>query len=334
MTTSTQAPATATGGARTPRVPGFTDARIEILLSLFLPAALIFLMIFFALQTPAFLTIGNFRGIAVQNAATLVVAIPFALLLMSGGVDLSVGSTVALTGVVAGLLFTSGPIWLAVVAALAAGLAVGLINGVLISLAGMSPIIVTLGTLAVGRGIAQVLAPDPVFGFPAGIVALGTKSVLGVPYLVWITLVVTAIGMIVLNKLPVGRHIIGLGVNARAAFLVGLPVKRISLALYLTTSSGAAIAGVMLVARFNSAPSGTLGVGVELAVLTAVLLGGVPFTGGRGSLWRVVVGVLLLGVLRNGTTLLNVTPQISLIITGGVLILAAGLEIFRQRLSR
>ena len=307
---------------------------IERLLGLFLPLATILLMVVFATQSDAFLTVANLRGITLQSAATVVLAIPTALLLMSSGIDLSIGSTLAVSGVVAGLFWQQDQVWLGLLAGLGVGIVVGLINGSLVSLAGLNPIVVTLGTLAVGRGIAQVLAGNPIFEFPESVVEFGAGSLFEVPNLVLVAVAVTLLGMLVLNWLPFGKHVVAVGVNERAAYLAGLRVKLIKLSLYVGTAVGAAVAGMMLAARFNSAPGGTLGVGTELIVLTAVLLGGVPFSGGRGALWRVVIGVLLLGILRNGLVLLNFSSEAAQIALGTVLIVAAALELIRQRMFR
>lgn len=307
---------------------------IERMLGLFLPLATILLMVLFATQSEAFLTVANLRGIALQSAATVVLAVPTALLLMSAGIDLSIGSTLAVAGVIAGIFWQQDLVWLGLAAGLAAGLVIGLVNGSLVSLAGLNPIVVTLGTLAIGRGIAQVLSANPIFDFPEPVVEFGAGSTLEVPNLVWVAIVVIVLGMIVLNRLPFGKHLIAVGVNERAAYLAGLRVKMIKLSLYAATGLGAAIAGMMLAARFNSAPGGNLGIGTELFVLTAVLLGGVPFTGGLGAIWRVVIGVLLLGILRNGMVLLNFSSEAAQIVLGTVLIVAAALELVRQRVFR
>lgn len=305
---------------------------IQTALGFFLPLATILLMVLFATQSDAFLTVDNLRGIALQNAATVVLAIPTALLLMSAGIDLSIGSTLAVAGVVAGLYWQQDMVLVGLIAGLLAGLLIGLINGSLVSIAGLNPIVVTLGTLAIGRGVAQVLSSNPVYQFPDSLVNFGAGVSLGIPNLVWIAIVAIILGMAVLNLVPFGKHLVAVGVNPRAAYLAGLRVKTIKLSLYVATALSAAIAGMMLAARFNSAPGGSLGVGTELLVLTAVLLGGVPFTGGRGAIWRVVVGVLLLGILQNGLLLLNVSSEAAQILLGTVLIVAAGLELIRQKL--
>ena len=305
----------------------------ELAVAAALPIAIALLALFFYIKVPVFMTANNWISISVQVSALMTISIPFALLLMAGKIDLSVGSTLALCGVVAGLSFEPLGIAGAVLLTLAVGTIVGLINGVLVSSIGMSPIIVTLGTLTLIRGLAQWLAPNPIFGFPEEFLIIGYERVLGLPILTWIMLAVIAIGFSVLALLPIGPQIVALGVNQRAAFLVGLRVRAIGIGLYATTGVFVAVAALMSISRINSAPAGTLGVGVELSVLTAVLLGGIPFTGGRGSVLRVVLGVWLLGMLANGLILMNVPTELSLMTTGLVLIVAAGLDVLRTRRS-
>ena len=298
-----------------------------------LPLAVVLLGLFFYIKAPVFLTPRNLLSITVQVASLMTIAVPFAILLMAGKVDLSVGSLLGLCGVVAGLSFPVFGVAGAVVFTLLVGLAAGLVNGFLVSWLSMSPIIVTLGGLTLMRGLAQYLSPNPLFGFPESFSYIGYGVLFGVPYLTWIMLAVLVAGFAFMRLSPFGRHAVAIGVNERAAYLVGIRVKLTVMLLYAAVGVAAALAGLMTVARINSAPSGTLGVGMELSVLTAVLLGGVPFTGGRGSLPRVALGVLLLGMLSNGLILMNVPTEASLMLTGLVLIVAAALDVLRSRRS-
>lgn len=305
----------------------------EMLTTAALPLAVLLLAVFFYIKAPAFLTPRNLIGITVQVAALMTIAIPFSILLMAGKVDLGVGSLLGLCGVVAGLCFPVMGIPGTVLFTLGVGLVVGLLNGLLISWLSMSPIIVTLGGLTLMRGLAQYLSPAPLFGFPESFSYLGYGVVFGLPILTWIMLAVLVAGVAFMRFSPVGRHTIAIGVNERAAHLVGIRVRLTVMLLYAAVGVAAALAGLMTVARINSAPSGTLGVGMELSVLTAVLLGGVPFTGGKGSLLRVALGVLLLGMLSNGLILMNVPTEASLMLTGLVLVVAAALDVLRARRS-
>lgn len=294
-----------------------------------LPVGTVILMVAFALASPPFLTLENLVIVANQNAALMVTATAMAILLMAGGVDLSVGSTMAVSGVSAALAFQSiGPA-AGLAIALLVGLLAGTVNGLLVGVLGLSPLVVTLGMLAVMRAVAITLAPTSIYGFPEAIQAFGNGRFLGVPYLVLVAVGVVLVGMLIMNRFPVGRHIISLGVNPRAAYLNGISVKGISFALYAAVGLAAGISGFLTVSRLDSAPSATLGLGFEISVLTAVLLGSIPFNGGKGSLWRVVVGVCLMGILRNGITLLNATPETADLMTGLILIIAAGLEAVR-----
>ena len=305
----------------------------DILNAAALPLAVVLLAIFFYVNAPVFLSPRNLLSITVQVAALMTIAIPFAILLMAGKVDLSVGSLLGLTGVVAGLSFPVLGVAGTVIFTLLVGLAAGLLNGFLVSWLSMSPIIVTLGGLTLMRGLAQYLSPNPLFGFPESFSYMGYGTLFGVPYLTWIMLAVLLTGLAFMRFSAIGRHAVAIGVNERAAYLVGIRVKLTVMLLYAAVGVAAALAGLMTIARINSAPSGTLGVGMELSVLTAVLLGGVPFTGGKGSLPRVALGVLLLGMLSNGLILMNVPTEASLMLTGLVLIVAAALDVLRSRRS-
>lgn len=299
-----------------------------------MPVATVGLMVFFAVRESAFLTTDNLLLVALQSAPLMVVAVGAALLLMCGYIDLSVGSVIAVSGVCAGLVFNAAGVAAGVLVGLCVGLAFGVLNGLLVGYLGLSPIIVTLGVLAAGRGLAQVLSPDSLYGFPDAVLEFGNARFLGVANLVWIAVAVVALGGLVMAVLPVGRHIVAVGVNSRAAYLSGIPVRRLVFGMYALVGLLSAVGGLMIVSRLDSAPSGTLGAGLEISVLTAVLLGGIPYNGGKGHLWRVVLGVWLMGILTNGITLMNVSSQLSQVLTGLVLVLAAALEGIRSWLHR
>lgn len=289
--------------------------------------AVIALIVVFSNLNSAFLTVDNFRNIFLQASYLSVVAVPMALLLISGKVDLSVGSTLALGAVTSGLLINHGvPFIPSVLAGVLAGTVIGVVNGTLVTIWDFSPIIVTLGALTAVRGLTLTIAPNPVFNFTETFIQFGEGKFIGIPYLVWIALVAFVIGAAVLALMPVGRHIYAIGVNPEAAYLSGVRVAPISLALFVATGAAAGLAGVMLAARLGSAPSGSLGVGFELEVLTAVILGGVAFNGGRGTILGVFLGVLFLGMLQNGLTLENVPAATGLIVKGSTLVVAAWLD--------
>jgi ribose/xylose/arabinose/galactoside ABC-type transport system permease subunit len=303
-------------------------------ISIVMPLATIVMMVYFTINTTAFLTGPNLAAIISQNAAVIVITVIFAMLMMSGYVDLSVGSVMGLSGTAAGLMLVQHGTLAGVLTGLGIGILFGLVNGLLIGVLGFSPIVVTLGGLIAARGIAIAIAPTAIYGFPDEFAELGSGTLFGLQYISWIALLIAAIAIVVMAATPFGKHVISIGVNPRASFLVGIRVKRSVFLLYLLTGVAVAIGALLLIARLDSAPSGSLGVGYETTVLTAVLLGGVPFAGGRGNMWRVLLGVWFLAVLQNGLTLMNVDPQLNQIISGSVLVLAAGLQVLQSYLRK
>lgn len=289
---------------------------------------LIGMIIYFATASDLFLSPGNVKNILLSSSVLLVVAVPQAALVIMGYVDLSVGSIVGLAGVSMGMLIVNNG-WnplLAIVFALGVGVVCGLFNGYLVAYTALSPIIITLGSLQLFRGITQGLTPNPPSGFGDGIALLGRGTLFGLQIPVWIALIVFALGAVFLYRMSSGRHVYAIGVNKEASYLSGISTKQLPLKFYALVGLAAALGGVLLAARLDSAPPSTLGSGFELDVLTAVLLGGVAFSGGRGTMFGVLLGVFFLGVLRNGMTLTNVPYWAQAIATGAALIIAAGLD--------
>lgn len=320
---------TATAGPET----NTRASAVQIMLRSALLIGLIVMVIFFTAQSGLFLTAGNIKDIALSGAVLLIVAVPQALLVVMGYVDLSVGSMVGLAGVVTGLLIVdhhwSWP--LAVVAGIVLGGIGGLLNGALVVYTRLSPIVVTLGTLQLFRGLAQFLRSDPPSDFGNGMALLGRGLYLGIPVPVWIAAIVFALGALFLYGTPQGRHVYAIGVNTEASYLSGVAIKRLPLAVYGVVGLAAGLGGVLYAARLDSAPPSTLGVNFELLVLTAVLLGGVAFSGGRGTMAGVLLGVVFLGVLQNGMTLMNVPYYAQAMATGTALVIGAILDELGQR---
>jgi ribose transport system permease protein len=313
-------------------VPGHVRVR-RIAARNSLPLGLLVLCVFFAAKSSAFASTGNVRGILLAASINMVVAIPIALLLMGGEVDLSVGSNVGLSAVVTGLGLTSWglPSGVALIAGILTGIAVGLLNGALVAFGGLSSLIVTLGMLAAWRGIGEVLAPQPVYNFPSFMNTFGNGRVIGIPYLVLVAVAAIIVGYYVLNASPYGKHIRSIGVSKQAAFVSGIRTKGTVFAVFGLTGAAAGVAGVMLAARLDSAPATNAGLNLELDVLTAALLGGVTMGGGRGTIRGVVLGVLFLAVLANGLTILNVQPAWATAAKGFVLVVAALLDLLSRK---
>ena len=305
-----------------------TADRVEFILNNVLVLALIALVVYFTTQTSAFLDLDNVRTILENNAALAVVAVALAVLVIAGHVDLSIGSNIAFSALLTALAATEWglPDLAAVGVGVAAGAAIGALNGVMCALLGFNPIIVTLGMLGVVRGGALLIKQEQVFGLGGLFHTIGAESSIGVPNALWFTLAAFVLGAVFISMTPWGRHIYAIGVNPQAAFLSALPVKWLPFWLYVATGAAAGLAGVLLTARLDGVSPGDLGLQMELQALTVILLGGVAFAGGRGRLFGVLIAWLFLSTLQNGLVLMNVTPHVQLVASGLALVFAAALD--------
>jgi ribose transport system permease protein len=297
--------------------------------------ALVVLVILFSIFGPNFLTPGNLAVILLNVSVVGIVAIPGAMLILSGHVDLSIGSMAVFAAVTMGMLFEAGvPWWAAFIGGLVTGAIWGTIAGYLISFLGLSSIVVTLGGLAGLRGLELVLSDAfVVHRYGPEIEFLGNGRVYGIPTPVLVFGAVFAAGAYVWYLTPIGRHLTAIGADRTAAFSVGIPVRRLILSIYVASGLGAALGGLMLLAQLD-ASSQSIGQGMELGVLTAILLGGVSFVGGRGSLFGVLWGILFIGVLQNGLLVVGVSPYTGQVAVGAALLFAAALDVLYQRLER
>jgi ribose transport system permease protein len=325
---------TGEGASRESKEPALRRYGAHIARSALLGALVLEIVVFF-LFSADFLTLDNFLDIGVQSSIIGLVAVATALLLITGYIDLSVGSTLALSAVVAGLLLADGTSpALAVLAGIGTGLAVGVFNGALVCYLGFSTIIVTLGTLTAVRGVAISASGTTPTGFGETFAKIGNGEVAGIPAPILIAGVAFLLAGVFLRYSVYGRHVYAIGVNKEAAFLSGISVRRIPFLLFAVTGIAAGLGGVMLASRIDAAPGGSIGNGFELDVLTAVLLGGVAFDGGKGKIFGVLLGVAFLAILQNGLTLLNVPSTTALIAKGGVLIVAAALAFASARTEK
>lgn len=307
-------------------ISGITQG--NFLVNNILLATLLALVIFFSYRSSAFLTISNFTVILTNYAAIGVVVSAMALLVIAGHVDLSVGSNIAFSAMIAAVSITTFGVSpsLAIVAGVVTGAIVGSINGFLCGILKFNPIIVTLGMLSFLRGTTLLINPTEVYGLGDTFFFIGNGRLLGVPILLWIVGSAFVSSAVFIATTVWGRYVYAIGVNPQAAFLAALPVKRLLFCLYIATGAAAGLAGVLLAARLDGVSPGALGLQMELQALTIILLGGVAFTGGRGRILGVVTAWVFLGVLENGLTLLNVPPFIQLVASGLALILAATLD--------
>jgi len=286
-----------------------------------------------ALLTDRFLTPLNLTNILVQSSIMAVIAIGMTFVIIGGGFDLSVGSTVALAGCVTAMAMVKFGLAAGILAGIAAGIAVGLVNGAIIAKLGVNPFITTLGTMVLVRGIVFLItggAPVGDEGLPAIFVAFGSARFLGVHYLVWVPALLLLVLSWVMQVTPYGRRIYATGGNREAAYLSGIPVERIIASTYVWCGALAGVAGVMLAARLQSGQP-TSGEFYELTAIAAVVLGGASLQGGEGTLYKSVIGVFIMIVLGNSLNLLNVDSYWQRVAVGGVIIAAAAADRLRSR---
>jgi ribose transport system permease protein len=285
--------------------------------------------------TPHFLTVSNLLNVGQQTSINAIVAVGMTFVILSGGIDLSVGSIVALSGVVLGMLLQQGvPVPIAITSALAAGLACGLVNGVLVSAGGLPPFIVTLGMMSVARGAALVMTEGrPVSGFDSGFRALATGSVGFVPAPVALTIAVYVAGHIVLTQTAFGRYVYAIGGNEAATRFSGVSVRLHKAIIYGVCGMTSAVAAVILTARLDSAQP-IAGMMYELDAIAATVIGGTSLMGGQGTLAGTLVGALIMGVLRNGLNLLGVSSFLQQIVIGAVIVGAVLVDTALKRRRR
>jgi ribose transport system permease protein len=296
------------------------------IVSLGLPALVIGTLLFFSLTAARFATLSNAQDVVRQGAPLAILAFGQTFAVLSGGVDLSVGATVGLASVVDALIAKEYGFFAAALAAVACGLAVGAVNGLFIARFRVNPFIVTLGMLSIVHGIALTLTGGSyIQGMPPGFSELGFGYFGPVPLPALVATGALVVAWVLLARTTFGREVYAVGGNSEAARLSGLPVRRVTWAIYLVSSGMAAIAGVVLSSRVSSGQP-DIGSGLELQSIAAVVLGGVSLFGGQGSVIGVLFGVLLLSFLQNGLNLLNVPSFTQLTIIGGALILAVTLD--------
>jgi ribose transport system permease protein len=286
-----------------------------------------------ALMTDRFLSPFNLTNILVQSSIMAVIAMGMTFVIVGGGFDLSVGSTAALSGCVAAMLMPSAGLALGVFGGIAAGAAVGLANGFVVAVLGVNPFITTLGTMVLARGVVFILtggAPVGDEGLPAAFIAFGSQRLFGVHYLVWVPLALLAVLTFVMHSTPYGRRVYATGGGREAAYLSGVPVRRVIASTYIWCGALAGLAGVMLAARLQSGQP-TAGEFYELTAIAAVVLGGASLHGGEGTPAKSVIGVFIMVVLGNALNLLNVDSYWQRVAVGLVIIAAAAADRLRSR---
>ena len=296
---------------------------LEILRPYSLYLAFLVIFIIFSLLNENFLSINNVLNIIVQSSIIAIIAVGQTMVILTSGIDLSVGSIVGAVGIGIGLLMVAGvSIPVAILVGVIMGAVLGLINGVITSYGRVPAFITTLGMMGIARGLGLAMNEGkPVAGLPMGFESIASASLGGIPSFVFYTLIIYVIMFIVLERTKFGRHIYAIGGNRDAARLSGVKVKVVEMIVYLFSGLFAGLGSVLLTARLNYATP-VAGTGYELDTIAAVVIGGTALSGGQGRIIGTLVGALILGILRNGLTIVNVSSFFQQIIIGSVIIIA------------
>ncbi|GAA4104271.1 MULTISPECIES: ABC transporter permease [Actinomadura] len=333
MSVGTAAPGRRAGGTVTASNPSFWERANKATLAMACVTVAVF--VGFGVASDNFLTFTNLSNLATQVAITLIVAVAMTFVITTGQIDLSVGSTVAFVAVATAELLQAG--WdssLVIVAGLLAGLFWGAVNGWLSAYQKIPPFIVTLATMSVIRGLAQLWTQG--FSVPIDrrllVARIGETEFLGFSVLAWIALAVVVVGAVVLSRMRFGAYVNGIGSQEESVRRAGVNTDRIKMITLMLTGLAAGAAGILTAARLGSG-SANSGEGFELTVIAAVVLGGTNLFGGRGTVVGTIIGALLTGVIANGLTLLGVSPFLTPIITGLVLLIAIWINLRGRSIS-
>ena len=286
----------------------------------------------FALANPEFLSPRNLSNIALQSAALIIVSLGMTLVILTEGIDLSLGAVLGLCGVVMGLLLAShGSLPAAIGAALLVGVVAGVCNGTLVAYAGMPPFIVTLGVYGIAQSLAMVLTQgNSVTGLPPAVRWFNEGSLAGLPVPVWALMAIFSLTYLLLYHTKFGRYVYAIGGNRRALELAGVPVRAWLVAVYAYAGLLAAVASFITTARMNAAHP-TIAIGLEFDAIAAVILGGTTFEKGHGGIWGTLVGALAVAVLRNGLNLVGLSTEWQVAVVGVVIVAAVALDALRNR---
>jgi ribose transport system permease protein len=286
------------------------------------------------LATGTFLTTANLNAIMLGFSASSIMMVGMLAALVSGGFDLSVGSVFAMGGVTAAIALRADvPIGISILLGVGAGLIAGWINGLLITKAGINPFITTLGMMSIARGVGLAITQgSPIASLPSDFFVYGQGKTLNIPNLILIALVIVIIGDVLMRRSALFRQIYYVGGNPDAARLSGINVDRVTIGVYTLSGLLAALAGVLSVSRFTVADPGT-GMGEELRLIAACIIGGASLNGGKGTVLGGLLGLIFVGFINNGMVLLRVPVYWQNLAMGVILLLAVGFDTFSQRLQ-
>ncbi len=282
--------------------------------------------------SPFFLTTSNLMNVVRQSSIIGIMAVGVTFVILSGGIDLSVGSVMAVSGMIAaGSLQGGSSMFVAILVALAVGIAAGLVNGVLVTKAGITPFVVTLGMMSIARGVTLIYSDGyPISGFSPAFRFIGGGAIMGLPFPVIMLLAVVVIAWFVLTQTRLGRYTYAIGGNEETVKLSGINSDFYKTMMYVISGATAGISALILTSRLNSAGP-TAGLTYELTVIAAVVIGGTSLTGGRGSVWGSLVGALLIAVINNGMNLLGISPYYQELARGVIIIAAVYIDRLREQ---
>jgi ribose transport system permease protein len=294
--------------------------------------SLIVLFVALSIASPYFLTANNLASVARQTAVFNTMALGMTIVIISGGIDLSVGSILGLSGLVGTMALERGyPIPVGVLIGLLVGTACGLANGVMVTKLRIPPFVVTLGTLGIFRGLALIISSGlPVHRIPPGFSFLGEGNLLGVPFVVWLLVICAVAVHVILEHTRLGRYAFAIGSNKIASLYAGIPVDFHVMAVYAIGGTLTGLAGMIEASRLMTGQP-TAGQGYELQAIAAVVIGGGSLNGGEGSVVGTLIGAFIMGLLSNGADLLNISNYWQQVIIGSVIILAVTLDELRKR---
>jgi len=295
--------------------------------------ALIVVFVFLSIASPVFLTADNLFNIGVQTSYTAVIAIGVTLVIITAGIDLSVGSVAALAGVVGVVLMANAgvPVVPAILGGILVGAACGLVNGILVSVAGLNPFIATLGMLSVARGVVYIPTnAKAVFGAPDSFRLLGQGVIGSIPIPIIVVAVVAVVGYIVLSRTKLGRYAYAMGSNREAARLSGIPIRRYLTLVYVISGALAGFGGMIASSQVASGQP-NFGIGLELDAIAAAVIGGASLFGGQGTVVGTLIGAFLIALIRNGSVLLDVNIYYQQVIIGVVIWIAVLWDQYRRR---
>ena len=288
---------------------------------------------FLSLRTDTFFTASNLAVVARQISLSAIIAMGMTLVILTGGIDLSVGSVVAITSVIVGLVMVrmNMPIWLAIIAGIMVGVVVGLLNGIMIVRTKVPPFIITLGMMGLARGAALVITKgSSISGFPPSYLDIGQGFIFNlIPIPVVIAVVLAIIVHIVLSRTSFGRRIYLLGSNEEAALLSGININSMKVAIFTICSALAAVEAVIETSRMATGQPAS-GSGYELAAIGAVIIGGASLLGGEGTILGTMLGAILLGLITNGLILMGISSYWQQVFSGIIIILAVALDTWRR----